>query len=101
MSVAVYVMARKRITADEYKLIEAYHALVDNCIDAPGAMKDKLITIVGSKPPDGWGEYYKISLGSLVETHVDGQGDVMYYDGMILKLSDLPADVEELRIYAS
>ena len=102
MSVSVYVMARKRITADEYKLIKAYNVMVDNGILAPTEMREKLVAIVGSKPADGWGEcFYNVVSGSLVETHVRGQGDVMEYQGMILKLEDLPADTEELRIYAS
>ena len=101
MSVTVYVMARKRISSDEQALITAYNTMADNCIDAPDAMKKLLLSIVGNKPDEGWGEPYNIDYAGFVEIHVDGQGDVMTYDGKLLRFENLPAGTEELRIYAS
>jgi hypothetical protein len=99
MSISVCVSARKRIALEERRLCEAYNTLVHNRIDVPFEMQEKLTSILGREPEYGWDEPLDLDYDEYLELRVSGKGDVMYYDGMVLKLEDLPPGTVELRIY--
>ena len=98
MSVSIYVAARKRLIAQELDLINAYNIMVDNGIPIPEELDQKLFNLTGRKG-GCWGERFPVE-GEMVEILVRGEGRVMYEDGMIIRLGDMPAGTEELRIYA-
>jgi hypothetical protein len=98
MSVSIYVNARKELSREDADLIRAYMTLTDSNIQVPKELGDAIVRITGKKNwydmPD------KFLEGTTVELPVNGDGDVMYGDGMILRLKDLPEGTKELRIYA-
>lgn len=101
MGIDIWVAARKRILPDEQKTIETYNTMLDLGLPITEEHKQSILGILGRAPEDGWHEGISLDYEGVIELTVDGEGDVMYYDGMVLKLEDLPPGTVELRIYAS
>ena len=109
MSVSIYVHAIKELSDDELFLIKSYNTLIDNGLTIPEDLKQRLLEIVGEPPraplphpkygTDGFDERYELR-SRTVELSVGGEGDVMYYDGKVIQLEDIPPGTKALRIFA-
>lgn len=99
MSVSVYVAARKMVSRDERSILDAYNACVANGIVVSDSHKRRIVEILGEEPK-WWDEPLDLDYKEWVEIRVRGEGDVMYDDGMVLNLEDLPKGTKELRIFA-
>lgn len=100
MSVDVYVNARKKILPGERELLEAYNMFLDNDIAISNQHKLRIVEILDREPENGWGEPIALDYREYIEHHITGVGDVMYHDGMIIRLKDLPPGTVELRVFA-
>lgn len=102
MSVGVYVKARRRLGVRDHHLIRAYNALCAAEIPPPVDLVGEINQQLGYQAACTWCEPIgTVEEDAVIEIDVNGDGDVAYGDGMILKLSDLPADTFALRIYMS
>ncbi len=104
MSISIRVAACREITDDDRSLITIYNGLVEHNIDPPDDLVHKLNSILGDGAFDV-GDTLSISdpapgTVKTVELLVRGEGDVMYGDGMLIYMSDLPPNTVALRIYS-
>ena len=100
MSVDIWVVARRKLTQDNLALVRLYNDLVDKNFTPPADLAHHLRGMFGED--SFWpGEPIELSEGTdTVEIRVESQGDVMYGEGQIIKIADLPPDTIELRVYA-
>lgn len=109
MSVDVYVHAIKELSEDELFLIKSYNTLIDNGLTISEDLKKRLLEIVGEPPnepfdhpqygTDGFSERYELR-SRTVELGIGGEGRVMWGDGMIIQLADIPRGTKAIRIFA-
>ena len=100
MSVSIYVHAQKKILPEEKGVLVAYNQLISAGLPVSPEHIAKIKAIIGREPDVRWEERLELDYDGLVELYVEGEGDVMYYDGMVLKLEDLPKGTVSLRIFA-
>jgi hypothetical protein len=99
MSVSVGIYAQRKITEEDIALVQAHNTLVDQGYPIPAAMKAGLEARLGG----GFdiGEPIKCPGGEFIEVWVPGEGDAMYGDGEVVKISDLPKGTFAIRVSAS
>lgn len=100
MSVSVYIEAHRRVSKEDLEYLKAYNALVAIEAEPPQKIIEYLREALGndSRLPD---EEIDMPTGEMVSVHVQGEGDVKYGNGMIIKVADLPLGTVALRIYMS
>ena len=98
MGVSVSVVAIKRISEEECKLVDAYNTLCENGVHISTDLKVKIGHIIGKRLE--WDE--PISLGDgIVEIGVKSEGDAEYGEGMFIPIAGLPPGTVALRVYMS
>ncbi len=98
MSMSICVVARRLLTSEDRALVDAHNRMCDGGYETPAKLLDDLGKMLG-KEISGFEPIGVHS--SFVETTLSGEGDVMYDDGLIIKVAEIPADAEEIRVYAS
>lgn len=99
MSVSIYVVAQKQLSKEDFEKITLHNGLIENGYNVPTELVDELkatfdIDDIGDEPislPDGI---------QAVEIHLGGRGSVMYGDGLVIPVSNIPINTVALRIYA-
>ena len=100
MSVDIWVVAHRKLTQDNLALVRLYNDLVDRNFTPPAEIVRHLKGLFGED--SFWpGEPIVIPADTdTVEVRVKSKGDVMYGEGQIIKIADLPPGTIELRVYA-
>ena len=99
MSVDIWVAAVRKLTDTDFELVELYNGLINAGIDAPKDLKKRIGLSLGLDRLY-FGEEITTPENGIVETIVRGEGNVMYGEGMIVNIIDLPLNTIALRIYA-
>lgn len=97
MSISIRIAAQRALTEKDLELVSVFNKLCDAGIGAPGELIKRLSAALGEKVYS----LEPIAMNTdLIETYIEGN-DVMYGDGMTIKISDLPTGTVALRIYAT
>lgn len=101
MGVSVSMVAQKKISDEELRLLEAYNALCESGVAQSEELRDKVRGITGKKL-----DYdYPIDCddlateGGYVELGVSPEGSVEYGDGAQILIEDLPPGTFAIRVY--
>ncbi len=97
MSTSISVVARISLSDDDVEAIRTYNNLCELEIEIP----EKLVDIIQNVLRTKWDVGEKLPTeNTLVEVHLEGKGDAMYDDGMIVPMHEIPKGTVALRIYA-
>ncbi len=99
MSISVYVKAQKQLSKSDFEKVSLYNKLVEEEYPAPEELFAEVQTILGVKIYKG--EPIPVPSEKVIEIGLDGEGDVMYGDGLLIQVSSLPVNTVALRVYAS
>ncbi len=97
MSISICVVAQKQLAKDDFEKINLYNVLLKNRYSVPKGLLDELETILGMQVGPG-----PIAMSGVarIEIDLDGEGDVMSNDGLIIPIAKIPVNTVALRIYA-
>ena len=102
MSVSTWMVARKRLTDLDQKLVIAFNSLFDIEIEPPDDLIDELKLSLGEHATDEAlsSEHFRLN-GDVLEVSLYGlwEGDAGYDDGMVLDLDKLPKGTFAIRVY--
>lgn len=99
MSGSIYVVAQKQLTKEDFDKVVLYNGLFEEGYDIPQELKKDLLNILGPDVLDD-GLISVPEEGQIVELYLEGDGDVMYGDGLLIPISVLPINTVALRVYA-
>ncbi len=99
MSVSIYVVAQKQLSQKDFEKVALYNSLRENDYDVPQGLGEELKGILG---PDALDDDFISVPGEkqIVELYLEGDGNVMYGDGLIIPFSALPINTIALRVFA-
>lgn len=103
MSVSIYANVQRRLTPKNLNAVRLYNDLIEGNFTPPVEMVEGLKSLLGKDACDEWGHESLViasQAGDLVESNMKHEGDVMYGEGMIIQVADLPSNAVALRIYA-
>lgn len=100
MSISVSIVAQKQLVKSDFEKVALYNGLVDKEYDIPSDLLVEIQSILGVTLFTG--EPITVPDNTqIVEIGLMGEGDVMYNDGLIIPISELPLNTIALRVYAS
>ena len=99
MSVSIYVVAQKKLSTSDFEKVELYNRLYENSYDIPNQLKEDIESFLGKDIFDD-GSISIPTVTDIVEIPIRGEGDVMYDDGLVVQVNNLPSNTVSIRIYA-